>query len=280
MNDRFPRLGSIGVAGVVLAAAGGGLSACANEEPVPPHDPSCLPPDDPTMAVLCIRSIRPTAPNSLEMFTDGALFGFDPAVEGRSVERPIILTLTGIGSGDGVVHLRYGEGNSGPCTYSVPTAAAAEAGVTWEGTNFRLGAESLAELDIVLWYDPDGGPPVHLLVHRARLSGQLPPDRLSIGAWSWDEDRWTSGGLIHGLIPVAEARVTPADPFFRNGITVCGVLSGDDGVLGDSTDDCASDPATWQYPPDAELDGEPAWTFRATFAAEACLVQPSAATPR
>lgn|GEM_PF-4468484 len=254
------------VACLAFAALAPILPACSEEQAPAPADASaCRPSESSDTAVLCIRSVNIVAPSPwLELYSYDA------------DQRPLTLTFTAIGSENARLYIRWAQGRAAPCTYLVPFRVDADVGVTWSGADFRQADGDT--FDLAVEPSDDGSPPL-LFLRRARLSGQLAADRSAIGSWSADRERWSSGGVIQGLITVAETR-SICMPTFSGvidpcGATLCGNISRDDGEIGNPADDCTSDPATWFRPPDADLDGEPAWILRATYAAEACSVVPS-----
>jgi hypothetical protein len=99
-------------------------------------------------------------------------------------------------------------------------------------------------------------------------SGTFNADRTAMG--DADNCAATNGGVLAGMITVEDAKGVV---IVEMGLTLCGLLSGDKGTdLGSPDDDCARDQALWPVPPDAVLDGHPAYRMRACFSAEDVII--------
>ena len=108
-------------------------------------------------------------------------------------------------------------------------------------------------------------PPVDFPLKDVRVTGgTFAPDRSTIG-----DDSVACDVELTGMITVSDAREVFIPDMNQ---TLCAVLSGDVGDPGDATDDCASDPSTWDGQPDTDYEGDPAYSMSGCFSAEQVIV--------
>jgi hypothetical protein len=96
------------------------------------------------------------------------------------------------------------------------------------------------------------------------IGGTFASDRSTIGVDTADCDV-----ELTGMITVADAREVFIPDMNQ---TLCAVLSGDVGDPSDPTDDCDSDPSTWDGQPDTDYEGDPAYAMSGCFSAEQAIV--------
>ena len=163
--------------------------------------------------------------------------------------------------------------DAGRTTTMPPTSNAAFCNLTWhaalpetapvsirvDGSTFET-TEPILLLELPLYrYDP-ATPAFTLALRQVELEDiTLSADRTLVGEPVVFSDlpvveprarMWVAGGRVHAWISVAEASAAHTD----GEATLCGILSGDLGVGGDITDDCASPESSWPNPP-ADIPG-------------------------
>jgi hypothetical protein len=128
-------------------------------------------------------------------------------------------------------------------------------------TSFRA-----RDIDVrLLMRTPAGETALDLLLGSSSVEGLFSPDGLHLVG-----GRGTGHGDMASIVSIISAQEARAVPMPLLGVTLCGLLSGSTGIIGDLDDDCSSDPETWPSPPSTTLGGEPAYRIEIAFEA-ACI---------
>ena len=223
-----------------------------------------------------LRSLRFTAPDVLtNLLLDNLLN------DSLNVEPPVFVWLIQLQSADGsTLRLRTGTGILVPGAiptfrFAAPDYPPGDGLVRTAECSFEPTGDPIPRIAIAVWEEGAASPDPPWLVlplREVEVGGTFNAEQPGIGTYDAATGAWSDGGTIVGKIAVADARSTVIDVL---GMTLCGLLSRDDGVAGNPADDCASDPADWDYPPDTTAGTEPAWSATATYAASAVqIVEP------
>jgi len=192
-----------------------------------------------------------------------------------------LIRLTGVGTGTMTLRTGSGQKVAGrTCTYSYLPApyAPGEMQMTETGLNFALLGDPIAQLDVPMWSEGTAYPAAPLLTLPLRnldIGGTFSEDYLYIGSYDDVAEEWTEAGTLSGAVTAEDAQNTVIEDL---GMTMCGLLSGSTGAPANPADDCeggpaAWDPTSWPRPPDTTVDGAPAYSMTATFAASAVHIQ-------